>query len=115
MYGNKRPFNDVIDLVGLIVRFHMTPIEKAKQLGTFDKIDRSPQYQEPEPRELLRAVNEAWSKIRSCEKELTKKDLAIAQLREKLRTSNRWSIPVTSIITGLCWEGLKALFHALVR
>jgi len=93
----------------------MTPIEKAKQLGTFDKVDRTPQYQEPEPRELLRAVNEAWTKIRTCEKELSKKDLAIAQLTAKLNRANRRNIVLTSIITGLCWEGLKAVVAHFIR
>ena len=113
MYRGKRPFNEVIDLVGDVVRWHMNPIIRARELGTLDAIDRSKQYDEPDPREVLRAVNEAWAKIRRCENELTKKDAAIAELRQKLKNSHVVNSVLTAIITALAVKGLEVLFEAL--
>lgn len=66
--------------------------------------------------ELLRSLNEAWTKIRALEKELAKKDEAIAILRHELAQSKKKTrryristIALTSVITGLAWEGVKAL------
>ena len=91
----------------------MTPIENAKRLGTYNAIDRSKQYAETDNAALLRAVNEAWSKIRNCEKSLTARNNDIEQLRKKLRRSQIVNIALTSIITSLAWEGLRTLVGIL--
>lgn len=70
--------------------------------------------------ELLRSLNEAWTKIRALEKELAKKDEAIAVLRHELAQSNKRTrryristIALTSVITGLAWKGVEALADLL--
>jgi hypothetical protein len=97
--------------------FDSTPMSdpevKAKAIGTYNVLDRSKQYTREDPRELLRAVNEAWTKIRTLEKESTKKDAAIAELRSKLRRVQIANVALTSIITALAMQGLKFLFQAL--
>jgi hypothetical protein len=80
--------SDVMDIVKRVVEKHEVALAKAQKLGTLDAVDRSRQYQETDSRELLRAVNEAWSKIRTCERELGKKDAAIADLKSRLRIVN---------------------------
>ena len=87
-------------------------LEKARVVGTYNADNRAAQYTTPEPRELLRAVNEAWPKIRVLEKELLKRDSAIAALREKLRRSQFVNVTLTSIITALAVKGLEFLFQA---
>jgi hypothetical protein len=72
-------------------------------------VDRSKQYENPDNHELLRAVNEAWSKIRVCEKAITSKDLAILNLEQRVSRYKFLNIALTSILTGLAWEGVKAL------
>jgi hypothetical protein len=54
-------------------------------------------------------VNEAWSKIRVCEKAITSKDLAILNLEQRVSRYKFLNIALTSILTGLAWEGVKAL------
>ncbi len=114
MYRSKRPFNEVIDLVGDVVNWHMNPIIRARQLGTLDAIDRSKQYDEPEPRELLRAVNEAWAKIRRCEKELGSKDLQISNLLAKLNRQRLVNALLTIGVVAL-WELVKFLIQLQLR
>lgn len=70
--------------------------------------------------ELLRSLNEAWTKIRALEKELANKDEAIAVLRHELAQSNKRTrryristIALTSVITGLAWKGVEALADLL--
>jgi hypothetical protein len=84
-------------------------IRLAHAVGTYDKVDRSKQYENPDNHELLRAVNEAWSKIRVCEKAITSKDLAILNLEQRVSRYKFLNIALTSILTGLAWEGVKAL------
>jgi len=87
----------------------LSAVEHSKVLGTYQADDRSRQYTRADNGELLRAVNEAWSKIRSCEKLLNKKDLEIAELAKRLKHYRVAYTVLVSIITGLAWEGLKAL------
>jgi hypothetical protein len=87
----------------------VTAVEHSKVLGTYQAEDRSKQYTRADNAELLRAVNEAWNKIRNCEKFLNKKDLEIADLRKRLKHYRVAYTILVSIITGLAWEGLKAL------
>lgn len=91
----------------------MTPLDKAKKVGTLNAIDRSKQYDEADPRALLHAVNEAWTKIRNCEKSLNAKDSEIAQLRAKLRKVHYVNVTLTSIITALAVKGLEVIFQAI--
>lgn len=88
-------------------------IARAAQLGTLDSDDRSRQYTTPENPELLRSLNEAWTKIRQLQKAGDKKDTAILALQKKLRRSQVVNIALTSIVTGLAWEGLKALIAVM--
>jgi hypothetical protein len=90
-------------------------VQKAKAIGTYNALDRSRQYTQPENPELLRSLNEAWSKIRTCEKELRTKDQDIQQLRKRLKSYRVANIALTSVITGLAWEGLKALIALIHR
>lgn len=89
------------------------PLAKAKVIGTYNVLDRSKQYTREDPRELLRAVNEAWTKIRSLERELVKRDTSIAQLQDKLRRVQIVNMTLTSIITALAVKGLEFLARAL--
>lgn len=92
----------------------MAAIERAKELGTYGQPDRSAQYTKVTNGELLRAVNEAWTKIRTCEKVLREKETQIAELHKRLKRYQIAHTVLISIITGLAWEGLKALF-TLIR
>lgn len=87
----------------------MDPISKAHLVGTFNAIDRSKQYQGVTQEELVNQVNTAWAKIRVCEKSITSKDARILDLEQKIKRYRWANIALTSIITGLAWEGLKAL------
>jgi hypothetical protein len=89
-------------------------IEHAKACGTLNALDRSKQYPGMDHELLTRAVNDAWTKIRICERDLSKKEHAIEDLRKKLRNYRVANIALTSVLTGLAWEGLKALI-ALVH
>src|ERR1035438_1120956 len=45
-------------------------IERAHRIGTYDKIDRTPQYEGPDrarPGALLKSQNELWNKTRKVE------------------------------------------------
>ena len=84
-------------------------IEHAKHCGTLNALDRSKQYTEMDNVLLVRAVNEAWTKIRICEKAILSKDDDIKSLQSQLRQYRVVNIALTSIITGLAWEGLKVL------
>jgi hypothetical protein len=89
------------------------PTAKARVVGTYNQVNRAAQYTVADPRELLRAVNEAWTKIRNLDKELSKKDAAIAELRNKLKRSQIVNVTLTSIITALAFKGLEFLFQAM--
>lgn len=106
-------FAELLAIADRIYNLHMTPIEKAHQCGTYNAVNRARQYDEADPRQLLRAVNEAWAKIRNCEKELAKRDLAIAELQNKLARLQFVNIALTAIVTSLAWKGLEYLFQAL--
>lgn len=90
-------------------------IAQAERLGTLNQIDRSRQYQEPNNRELLRAVNEAWAKIRTLEREAGKKDQMIGALNDRVKTYRAAHVTLIAIITGLAWEGLKVLAPICIR
>ncbi len=92
----------------------MSAIEKAKQAGTLHAIDRSNQYTRADNAELLRAVNEAWAKIRICEQSIRAKDTQITELHQKLKNYKWKNAALTSILTALAWEGVKALAPLIV-
>lgn len=108
MGGNFR-FRDLEQLVHYDYEAVMHPIEKAKRAGTLNALDRSQQYIEPSAGELLRSLNEAWPKIRKLETLNDTKDEEIRGLRRVVGRYQIANIVLTSIITGLAWEGLKAL------
>jgi len=91
----------------------MSILDKARVIGTYNQVNRAAQYTREDPRELLRAVNEAWTKIRTLEKENGKKDAAIAELHDKLRRSQIVNVTLTSIITALAFKGLEYLFQVM--
>jgi len=84
-----------------------------KRLGTYNAIDRSKQYTRADNAELLRSLNEAWTKIRTCEKSIGQKDAAIVELKKQLGRYKVVNIALTSIVTTLAWEGLKALINLM--
>jgi hypothetical protein len=87
----------------------LNAIEKAKKLGTYDALDRSRQYEGITEAERDQALNEAWTKIRICEKKIEAKEKDIKGLREQLRQHRIVNVALTAIITVLASEGLKAL------
>ncbi|MGH9505253.1 MAG: hypothetical protein ACRD20_20560 [Terriglobales bacterium] len=89
------------------------PIDKARQCGTLNLLDRSKQYEDSRQIDQLRSLNEAWSKIRLLESAGIKKDAAMADLREKLRKYKYVNTALTAIITALAFKGLEVLFQAI--
>lgn len=86
------------------------------RLGTFNAIDRSKQYTRADNEELLRSLNEAWTKVRTLEALDREKDKAIADLRidkRKLFKLLAASIGGASLVTVLLMEFLKALITYL--
>lgn len=84
----------------------MDAITKAHAVGTFNAIDRSKQYANPDHAEMLRALNEAWSKIRRIETLSDEKDVTIRDLKDqlgkKLRRNRLWN---TALICA--WEIIR--------
>ncbi len=107
-------FSELLALANSIYDRIMTPTEKAKALGTYGALDRSKQYAETSPRELLRAVNEAWAKIRTCEKTLCQRDAEIAALKQKLERSKTINALLTFGVIGL-WELAKFLVQLQLK
>jgi hypothetical protein len=87
----------------------MDAIAKAHQLGTLNAQDRSRQYEDMNQAQLLRAVNDAWAKIRGLEAAGLKKDQALTQLHRRVDRYRWVNIALTSIVTALAVEGVKAL------
>ena len=73
-------------------------IEKAKQLGTYNAIDRSRQYEQVSNADLVRAVNEAFTKLRTHERTLAPKD-EITALRKQVE-SRIWHRIVLIVATA---------------
>ena len=108
-------FSELVRITNQIYDRMMTPIEKAKKLGTLNQVDRSKQYEHMTVPELMRAVNEAWAKIRICEKAIALRDQEIDRLHAKLRRYQVKHTVLVAIITGLAWEGVKALTVLVLR
>lgn len=106
-------FSDLADLTNRICDRLMTPIEKAVKAGTLGQVDRSRQYQEMTSAELVKAINDAWTKIRHCEQALKDRDKTIAELQRRLGIYRVKYTAVVAIVTGLAWEGVKYLVGAL--
>ena len=92
-----------------------SPPPIARQLGTVNAIDRSRQYTRADSYELLRSLNEAWAKIRRLESENNRKDVQIGLLHGSVRRYRGSTILLTSIVSGLAWEGLKYLLPMALR
>lgn len=71
----------------LIVRVdrHYNAIDRAKAAGTYNAMDRSRQYEAVTEKELIRQVNDAWTKIRSHEKTTATKD-ELEAIRKQLES-----------------------------
>lgn len=76
-------------------------IARARELGTLNQVDRSRQYTRPENPELLRSLNEAWSKIRTLEAANLRKDNEIATLHNRL--GKKW---IGNVMTALISAGV---------
>jgi hypothetical protein len=78
----------------------------AQKLGTVNQIDRAKQYTRADNPELLRSLNEAWSKIRALEAARAEDAKIIDRLHKKLGSQWRHNL-VTALIsaaTALAWE-----------
>lgn len=84
----------------------MDAISRAHLVGTFNAVDRSKQYENPTNEELLKSLNEAWTKIRVCEKSILAKDARIAQLETRV---SRYKVVNTALISLLTYIGLEGL------
>lgn len=75
-------------------------------LGTYNQVDRSRQYTRADNDELLRSLNEAWSKIRLLEAGRAKDAVIIAGLHQNLR--RKWvGYVVAALISAgvaVAWE-----------
>lgn len=88
-------------------------VTHAQKLGTLNALDRSRQYPLDSDEKVKEAVNQAWTKIHHLEREGDRKDAKIVELEKKV---SRWRFlahSLTSILTVLAWEGVKALFNLL--
>jgi hypothetical protein len=90
----------------------MIATEHAKRIGTYGQDDRSKQYPLDNEKKIIDAVNLALTKVRQVEKS---KDKEIAELKKRIQHYRIAYTVLVSIITGLAWEGLKALFSFLFR
>lgn len=73
------------------------------------------QYTDPDARKLLVSLNEAWTVIRKLQRSNDLKDHEIERLKKRVRRYQVMNIALTSVITGLAWEGVKALAHFLAH
>jgi len=87
----------------------------AQRAGTYNAIDRSKQYTRADNPELLRSLNEAWSKIRRLEQSVLQKDVEIGIMQAKVRSYRVANTALISIFTGLAWEGVKHLMPIVLR
>lgn len=92
----------------------MNAIDRAREVGTLGALDRSRQYTTPSGPDLLASLNTAWEKIRLLENAARSKDSEIFALHEKLSKYKFVNIALTSILTGLAWEGLKLIVPAVL-
>lgn len=92
----------------------MNAVDRARELGTLGAADRSRQYTSPSAPDLLHSLNTAWEKIRLLESGRRQDALVISGLRERVKRYKIINIALTSIVTGLAWEGLKLLVPALL-
>src|ERR1017187_1842879 len=90
-------------------------ITRAHNLGTYNAMDRAAQYQAVEQDEMLRSLNEAWTTIRNLQREGGNKDAEILKLKHRVSSYKIANIALTSIITGLAWEGIRFLLPFLAR
>jgi hypothetical protein len=93
-------------MMAKVERTHNT-INRAKELGTYNAMDRSRQYEVIDNGELLRAINGAWTKIRTQDTTKASKD-EITELRNALGKSRTINTVLTLALIGL-WEIVKFL------
>jgi hypothetical protein len=105
------------------------PLTLAARAGTLNSPDRSKQYRRTDNEELLRSLNELWKTARLNENAVRDRDRTIAELHERLAQRDKLikdqaryvrgyrivNIALTSIITGLAWEGLRAVLPIALR
>jgi|SRR5579859_7074037 len=91
------------------------PPPLAQRVGTVNAVDRSRQYTRADNPELLRSLNEAWSKIRLLESSNARKDVELGLLHDKVRRYRVGYMTLVAIVTGVCWEGVKAMAPIALR
>src|ERR1017187_5212232 len=84
-------------------------VSRAQHMGTLGAVDRSAQYQDPDSREQLRWLNEAWSKIRCLQGAISRRDTEIIKLQDKVQRYRWGTIIMTALITGITHEICRAL------
>lgn len=73
-------------------------IERAKQLGTYEALDRAKQYPLDSPAKVYKAVNECWTKVHALEAANRKKDETIAALKLDRRVTKLWLKILTAAV-----------------
>jgi hypothetical protein len=92
-------------------------LERAKKLGTLDKVDRTPQYEDPsewaKPEKLLTAVNVQGNHVRRAQKDIgeVRHDVQDLKLRMNLQLRNT---VVTAIVTAVLMKAPE-IFSFLYR
>ena len=79
---------------------------QAHRVGTVNQVDRSRQYTRTDNIELLRSLNEAWTKIRILENGARNDQVTIAKLHKRLGSKWRENVMTALISAGvaLAWE-----------
>ena len=74
-------------------------VERAKQLGTYNAIDRSKQYPLDNPGKVTEAINKCWAKVHGLEQQNQKKDREIGDLRSERKELKRWLRALTVAVS----------------
>jgi predicted nucleic acid-binding Zn-ribbon protein len=88
-------------------------VAKARELGTYNALDRSKQYPLDTQERFRKAVNEAWTKIHRCEHRLAEKEAAIAELKRQVRRYKAQIAVLGGLIGALAVKGLEVAIRFL--
>jgi hypothetical protein len=93
-------------------------IERAKRLGTFDKIDRRIQYQGPDraqPEVLLQAVNALGNHTRAQQSSIDILRSELETAKRKLRWAKAKNTIYIAIIGGASAKGIEVAVLAILK